>query len=113
MGNVLTVVIVSSAVKKTFISFYALKIAAEILCGFVSSCFSGNQQLWPDLYQFRANSIHRLSCLWHYCFSPGFCSYLCYCQHICSGLLKPSRSEEHTSELQSQSNLVCRLLLEK
>src|SRR2546430_11766038 len=27
---------------------------------------------------------------------------------VCSG-----RSEEHTSELQSQSNLVCRLLLEK
>src|SRR5688572_32425714 len=25
----------------------------------------------------------------------------------------PSRSEEHTSELQSQSNLVCRLLLER
>src|SRR2546427_3937224 len=31
------------------------------------------------------------------------------------GLLHPAvlRSEEHTSELQSQSNLVCRLLLEK
>src|SRR5688572_31297398 len=28
---------------------------------------------------------------------------------VCIG----SRSEEHTSELQSQSNLVCRLLLEK
>src|SRR5688572_31452163 len=27
--------------------------------------------------------------------------------------LHPLRSEEHTSELQSQSNLVCRLLLEK
>src|SRR5688572_31967835 len=27
--------------------------------------------------------------------------------------LTSSRSEEHTSELQSQSNLVCRLLLEK
>src|SRR2546427_4946011 len=26
---------------------------------------------------------------------------------------RPRRSEEHTSELQSQSNLVCRLLLEK
>src|SRR5438270_4580363 len=26
---------------------------------------------------------------------------------------QPDRSEEHTSELQSQSNLVCRLLLEK
>src|SRR2546430_5493285 len=32
--------------------------------------------------------------------NPG----LCWCQ---------TRSEEHTSELQSQSNLVCRLLLEK
>src|SRR5688572_30507560 len=30
-----------------------------------------------------------------------------------SKLLKQTRSEEHTSELQSQSNLVCRLLLEK
>src|SRR5256886_8511980 len=28
-------------------------------------------------------------------------------------LWRPDRSEEHTSELQSQSNLVCRLLLEK
>src|SRR5688572_32282021 len=28
-------------------------------------------------------------------------------------VLDPFRSEEHTSELQSQSNLVCRLLLEK
>src|SRR6266478_8973406 len=29
------------------------------------------------------------------------------------GIITPWRSEEHTSELQSQSNLVCRLLLEK
>src|SRR2546427_7781055 len=28
-------------------------------------------------------------------------------------IVHASRSEEHTSELQSQSNLVCRLLLEK
>src|SRR2546430_4436776 len=28
-------------------------------------------------------------------------------------VLRAPRSEEHTSELQSQSNLVCRLLLEK
>src|SRR2546430_3879557 len=33
---------------------------------------------------------------------------------ICARLGRPrTRSEEHTSELQSQSNLVCRLLLEK
>src|SRR3712207_7172165 len=29
------------------------------------------------------------------------------------GYLQPSRSEEHTSELQSRQYLVCRLLLEK
>src|SRR5439155_24145087 len=29
------------------------------------------------------------------------------------GDLKPARSEEHTSELQSRGHLVCRLLLEK
>src|SRR2546427_5099949 len=36
---------------------------------------------------------------------------LCNDAHDCS--LGTARSEEHTSELQSQSNLVCRLLLEK
>src|SRR2546430_7975031 len=30
-----------------------------------------------------------------------------------AGVYSADRSEEHTSELQSQSNLVCRLLLEK
>src|SRR5438034_7748099 len=30
-----------------------------------------------------------------------------------TGCLRTSRSEEHTSELQSHSDLVCRLLLEK
>src|SRR2546427_1816387 len=36
-------------------------------------------------------------------------------EHIAQqvGVVRPPRSEEHTSELQSQSNLVCRLLLEK
>src|SRR2546427_1172761 len=31
----------------------------------------------------------------------------------CQPVARETRSEEHTSELQSQSNLVCRLLLEK
>src|SRR2546430_12397418 len=33
--------------------------------------------------------------------------------HAHATLARSCRSEEHTSELQSQSNLVCRLLLEK
>src|SRR2546427_12690139 len=35
------------------------------------------------------------------------------CENIPHVLRSLARSEEHTSELQSQSNLVCRLLLEK
>src|SRR2546430_4171961 len=38
------------------------------------------------------------------------CARQCACCHRSSA---GRRSEEHTSELQSQSNLVCRLLLEK
>src|SRR5205085_10999316 len=39
----------------------------------------------------------------------------CYCNasEAVTGFNGHVRSEEHTSELQSQSNLVCRLLLEK
>src|SRR5256885_4203997 len=35
----------------------------------------------------------------------------CSCSRVSA--VSPSRSEEHTSELQSPCNLVCRLLLEK
>src|SRR5205085_11258394 len=35
------------------------------------------------------------------------------CSQTTGSFTSPKRSEEHTSELQSQSNLVCRLLLEK
>src|SRR2546430_7295521 len=43
---------------------------------------------------------------------------ICRAATSCSPVIRrlrssPPRSEEHTSELQSQSNLVCRLLLEK
>src|SRR5436309_12316860 len=34
-------------------------------------------------------------------------------EHRVQKLVDPNRSEEHTSELQSRENLVCRLLLEK
>src|SRR6266446_8907484 len=38
-------------------------------------------------------------------------AYFCY--PIRPGIIQATRSEEHTSELQSPCNLVCRLLLEK
>src|SRR2546430_9075270 len=42
-----------------------------------------------------------------------FSSHRARCVSIDDSLAIRNRSEEHTSELQSQSNLVCRLLLEK
>src|SRR5688572_32272315 len=52
---------------------------------------------------------------------PGSCCASCPMRPACASCASFSpakgcaacRSEEHTSELQSQSNLVCRLLLEK
>src|SRR2546430_13238512 len=49
------------------------------------------------------------------CLGPG-CRQRLERRAACRGIRLPGpdrRSEEHTSELQSQSNLVCRLLLEK
>src|SRR2546427_3358574 len=47
-------------------------------------------------------------------FCPGRCQGSCTCPApVCGNGVVELRSEEHTSELQSQSNLVCRLLLEK
>src|SRR2546427_4829245 len=46
------------------------------------------------------------------CCPGGKAAHCCKRTHG-TGWVGTNRSEEHTSELQSQSNLVCRLLLEK
>src|SRR5688572_32418714 len=43
----------------------------------------------------------------------GFAVPIDLARHVMDRIIAEGRSEEHTSELQSQSNLVCRLLLEK
>src|SRR2546430_9846611 len=50
--------------------------------------------------------------------APGWSTSITACTpaprtRMASTASRSARSEEHTSELQSQSNLVCRLLLEK
>src|SRR5699024_12112706 len=52
------------------------------------------------------SSIHGLRA------SPNKSAYVA-AKHGLMGLTKATRSEEHTSELQSRFDLVCRLLLEK
>src|SRR2546430_13262539 len=70
--------------------------------------------LFPYTTLFRSPSgyIHaRMSC--HRCNRIGASIYPRAIAQPHEDKLKRLRSEEHTSELQSQSNLVCRLLLEK
>src|SRR2546430_13651526 len=57
---------------------------------------------YTTLFRSRSSSFIVRRC------SPGCCAGCAAASIACS-----ARSEEHTSELQSQSNLVCRLLLEK
>src|SRR5688572_31501262 len=74
--------------------------------------------LFPYTTLFRS-SLPQLVFSWELCSYP-FAIYRCV---TCGSSYElpftlllsrpPPRSEEHTSELQSQSNLVCRLLLEK
>src|SRR2546430_16199164 len=60
--------------------------------------------LFPYTTLFRSNAPIYASWAWP-CWFPGIFIFL--------SSPRSTRSEEHTSELQSQSNLVCRLLLEK
>src|SRR5260221_6420107 len=61
------------------------------------------------LLQLLAEPQHRLGALVHL----GAHFDVVGAQHALSNLRHVARSEEHTSELQSHSDLVCRLLLEK
>src|SRR5699024_11289181 len=51
-----------------------------------------------------------LSFNWSFCQHSDLLNFLLF---ICLDTAKKGRSEEHTSELQSRFDLVCRLLLEK
>src|SRR2546430_6784840 len=62
--------------------------------------------LFPYTTLFRSTIFTRSPAIWHCIDPPRALS-------CCARNVRLPRSEEHTSELQSQSNLVCRLLLEK
>src|SRR2546427_6854033 len=65
--------------------------------------------LFPYTTLFRSSRFCIRSCHFSIC-NPGVLLAKLYGRRTA---LQGVRSEEHTSELQSQSNLVCRLLLEK
>src|SRR2546427_7668533 len=80
----------------------------ELIGSFVVSCFVAQCRLTPrshrmiTLHTAFASTMRMIDRV-HYHATHGWAN-----SHVAR-----ARSEEHTSELQSQSNLVCRLLLEK
>src|SRR5260221_6486829 len=70
---------------------------------FASVCSDLRRCVWPTVAA-RVRGTFTLA----YQMLPTFCRYWSARERVVIG-----RSEEHTSELQSHSDLVCRLLLEK
>src|SRR5438094_3070721 len=68
------------------------------------TCFFLNRSATPEIYTLSLHDALPISVL--LILAPSHCTYPC--AHTARG-----RSEEHTSELQSPYELVCRLLLEK
>src|SRR2546426_4145603 len=64
---------------------------------------------YTTLFRSRVPLLQKTACAAHGSTRPGRADEV---GNLSLGLL-PDRSEEHTSELQSPCNLVCRLLLEK
>src|SRR2546427_8337045 len=93
-----------------------------MLCVTGSFFFFFNDTATTEIYTL---SLHDALPIWHRVPGPAPCLWLASAlpprprARHCAGAgpgprPRPgNRSEEHTSELQSQSNLVCRLLLEK
>src|SRR5688572_30865941 len=71
--------------------------------------------LFPYTTLFRSRALRRVFDLEGPCFGViHFAAHKAVAVSVAEALsYHDNRSEEHTSELQSQSNLVCRLLLEK
>src|SRR4029434_11307831 len=67
--------------------------------------FFFNDTATTEIYTFSLHDALPILCVCVRMYVCGVCVYACVCEYV--------RSEEHTSELQSHLNLVCRLLLEK
>src|SRR5260221_9429188 len=73
--------------------------------------------LFPYTTLFRSHctyyGLHTAACVKKFSLSPPIGCFLLLTLLVTGPVTAQVRSEEHTSELQSHSDLVCRLLLEK
>src|SRR5699024_11716824 len=84
---------------------YTPRCGKEHLFSFVEGCVTASTGLPAELYPQIMCAVSRLPDYYISCISK--------CQQENEKFFHPFRSEEHTSELQSRFDLVCRLLLEK
>src|SRR5690606_39294609 len=86
-----------------------------IIGGVVFAMFAGIIFYWPKMFGWRLNETWGKLAFWFWFFGFYFAFMPLYILGFMgmTRRLNTFRSEEHTSELQSRENLVCRLLLEK
>src|SRR5246127_6022112 len=87
-------------------TLYSLVMSSEINC-WIGSFFFFNDTATTEIYTLSLHDALPISTTKTRTSEAAFLAMACPCP------VKIFRSEEHTSELQSQSNLVCRLLLDK
>src|SRR2546430_10488018 len=99
------------------LSIHAATFDIAVVISYLSYFFFFNDTATTEIYTL---SLHDALPICSLCgailplgFRPVPCSFSPRCENDRGCEAPRSRSEEHTSELQSQSNLVCRLLLEK
>src|SRR2546430_17570166 len=81
-----------------------------MLHSFFFSFFFFNDTATTEIYTLSLHDALPISPCKSFLPASALARFMCACANFGFNF---TRSEEHTSELQSQSNLVCRLLLEK
>src|SRR5256885_16301629 len=94
----------AALVLSTLSLFFCPTLFSSLLLFFLFFFFFFNDTATTEIYTLSLHDALPIYLPAHRGWRP---SSACRCRH------RPRRSEEHTSELQSPCNLVCRLLLEK
>src|SRR5438132_9801719 len=106
---------ITPALEKKIVPIGSYIIVTEVLPGAVAQELSPRNRMIYDsknyLYYYRLTPDRRMLFGGRAAFFPETADTIR--KRVCSPTEEHARSEEHTSELQSHSDLVCRILLEK
>src|SRR5207302_10416706 len=104
----LFVLMLPSLSRSTLFPYTTLFRSYDVFCSGTASLFDGRSLIVGGTSDYSFTGENRASI-----FNPATSQYVQSQNMVDGRWYATARSEEHTSELQSRENLVCRLLLEK